>query len=262
MPYRQVTRSGTRNVTQSRDVVKQDRLGYTEITVHRPKIMFFEFQGLRPNIPHWIFFGNKQVTKYCNTSYSLADYTSAARDSKIKEVGDAYVAASSFPTTLGGATNGGGNNPLTSGADGSLKGFFYLQSNALLNWSINTDGINFSALDVSTMSRNEALSYAATKFYGNGQYEDWYEYSVSESRTFSESYTYSEQEFYNDPPSPPPPQKEDRAPTTSIRPKTRPKKVENNFVSNATKDRQETGWGGQNGGMSKNGGNLSGGGAR
>ena len=42
MPYRTVNKTGTRNVTQSRDVVKQDRLGYTEVEVHRPKIMFFE----------------------------------------------------------------------------------------------------------------------------------------------------------------------------------------------------------------------------
>ena len=53
------------------------------------------------------------------------------------------------------------------------------------------------------MSRNEALSYAATKFFANGQYENWYEYSVSESRTFSETYSYTEQEFYQNPPSPP-----------------------------------------------------------
>ena len=202
MPYRTVNKTGTRNVTQSRDVVKQDRLGYTEIEVHRPKIMFFEFQGLRPNTPHWIFFGDKQITKYCNTSYSLTDYTSAARDSNIKETGDAYVASTSFPTALGGATNGGANNPLISGSDGSLKGLFYLQSNAALNWNTKTDGTNFSALDVSVMSRNEALSYAATKFFANGQYENWYEYSVSESRTFSETYSYTEQEFYNDPPAP------------------------------------------------------------
>ena len=70
MPYRQVKRSGTRNVTKSRDIVKQDRLGYTEIAIHRPKIFFFEFQGMRPNIPHWIFYGNKQVTRYCNTIFS------------------------------------------------------------------------------------------------------------------------------------------------------------------------------------------------
>mgnify|MGYP003630261181 FL=1 len=200
MPYRTVNKTGTRNVTQSRDVVKQDRLGYTEIEVHRPKIMFFEFQGLRPNTPHWIFFGDKQITKYCNTSYSLTDYTSAARDSNIKETGDAYVASTSFPTALGGATNGGANNPLISGSDGSLKGLFYLQSNAALNWNTKTDGTNFSALDVSVMSRNEALSYAATKFFANGQYEDWYQYSVSESTSFSETYSYTEQEFYTVPP--------------------------------------------------------------
>ena len=203
MPYRTINKTGTRNVTQSRDVVKQDRLGYTEIEVHRPNIMFFEFQGLRPNTPHWIFFGDKQITKFCNTSYSLTDYTTAARDSNIKEVGDAYVSSTSFPSALGGATNGGADNPLITSSDGSLKGLFYLQSNTVLNWSTKTDGTNFSALDVSVMSRNEALSYAATKFFANGQYEDWYEHSVSESKTFSETYSYTEQEFYNDPPSPP-----------------------------------------------------------
>jgi len=200
MPYRTINKTGTRNVTQSRDVVKQDRLGYTEIEVHRPNIMFFEFQGLRPNTPHWIFFGDKQITKFCNTSYSLTDYTTAARDSNIKEVGDAYVSSTSFPSALGGATNGGADNPLITSSDGSLKGLFYLQSNTVLNWSTKTDGTNFSALDVSVMARNEALSYAATKFFANGQYEDWYEYSVSESKTFSETYNYTEQEFYNDPP--------------------------------------------------------------
>lgn len=198
MPYRQVKRSGTRNVTKSRDIVKQDRLGYTEIEIHRPKIFFFEFQGMRPNIPHWIFYGNKQVTRYCNTSYSLSDYTDASRTSTIKEPGDSYVTATGFPADLGGATNGGGDNALTSSADGSIKGFFYLQSNADLNWPINTDGTNFSALDVSVLNRNEALSYAAAKFYSQGQYEDWYEYTTTEEVQVSESYTYTESVYYND----------------------------------------------------------------
>jgi hypothetical protein len=198
MPYRQVKRSGTRNVTKSRDIVKQDRLGYTEIEIHRPKIFFFEFQGMRPNIPHWIFYGNKQVTRYCNTSYSLSDYTDAARTSSIKEPGDSYVTATGFPADLGGATNGGGDNALTSSADGSIKGFFYLQSNADLNWPINTDGTNFSALDVSVLNRNEALSYAAAKFYSQGQYEDWYEYTTTEEVQVSESYSYFESVYYAD----------------------------------------------------------------
>ncbi len=198
MPYRQVKRSGTRNVTKSRDIVKQDRLGYTEIEIHRPKIFFFEFQGMRPNIPHWIFYGNKQVTRYCNTSYSLSDYTDAARTSSIKEPGDSYVTATGFPADLGGATNGGGDNALTSSADGSIKGFFYLQSNADLNWPTNTDGTNFSALDVSVLNRNEALSYAAAKFYSQGQYEDWYEYTTTEEVQVSESYSYFESVYYAD----------------------------------------------------------------
>lgn len=198
MPYRQVKRSGTRNVTKSRDIVKQDRLGYTEIEIHRPKIFFFEFQGMRPNIPHWIFYGNKQVTRYCNTSYSLSDYTDASRTSTIKEPGDSYVTATGFPADLGGATNGGGDNALTSSADGSIKGFFYLQSNADLNWPINTDGTNFSALDVSVLNRNEALSYAAAKFYSQGQYEDWYEYTTTEEVQVNESYTYTESVYYDD----------------------------------------------------------------
>lgn len=198
MPYRQVKRSGTRNVTKSRDIVKQDRLGYTEIAIHRPKIFFFEFQGMRPNIPHWIFYGNKQVTRYCNTSYSLSDYTDAARTSTIKEPGDSYVTATGFPADLGGATNGGGDNALTSSADGSIKGFFYLQSNANLSWPTNTDGTNFSALDVSVLDRNEALSYAAAKFYSQGQYEDWYEYTTTEEVQVSESYSYFESVYYAD----------------------------------------------------------------
>ena len=196
MPYRQVKRTGSRNVTRTRDVIKQDRLGYSEVDIHRPKIIFFEFKGLRPNIPHWIFFADKQITKYCNTSYSLTDYTTAARTSTIKEPGDSYITETAFPAGLGGATNGGADVALTSSADGSLSGLFYLQSNVTTNWPINTDGTNFSALDVSALDRNEALSYAAAQFYAQGQNEYWYEYTNTESKQFSESYSYFESVFY------------------------------------------------------------------
>jgi hypothetical protein len=195
MPYRWVTKQ--REVTQYRDVIKQDRLGYTEIQVHRPKIIYFEFEGMRPNMPHWIFFGDEEVTKYCNTSYTLSDYTGAARDSDIKEPGDKYVNATAFPTALGGPSNGGGSNSLTSGSDGSLRGFFYLQSNATTNFSTKVDGTSFSALDISVMDRDNSLSYASTKFYGVGQYEDWFQYTVQETQTITESY--KEKEYYDAP---------------------------------------------------------------
>ena len=196
MPYKTVKKTGYRDVTKTRDVVKEDRLGYTEIAIHRPKIIYFEFEGMRANTPHWIFFGNKEVTKYCNTSYTLSDYTNADRNSTIKEPGDNYVSETAFPTALGGATNGGGATPLTSGADGSIRGFFYLQSNTTDNFKINTDGTSFSALDISVLDQDETLSYASTKFYGMGQYENWYQYSVSEEKTFSQKYTYTTQVYY------------------------------------------------------------------
>ena len=195
MPYKTVT--ANREVTKYRDVIKQGRLGYTEITVHRPKIIFFEFEGMRPNMPHWIFFGNTEITKYCNTSYTLSDYTNAGRNSNIKEPGDKFVNATAFPTELGGPSNGGGSNPLTSNADGSLRGFFYLQSNTTTNFPIAVDGTSFSALDISTMNKQNALSYASTQFHGMGQYENWYEYTVEESKVFTETYTY--QEYYDAP---------------------------------------------------------------
>ena len=196
MPYRTKTSKATRQVTKTRDVVKNDRLGYNEIEVHRPKIIFFEFQGMRPSTPHWIFFGNNEVNKYCNTSYTLSDYTSAARNSKIKEPGDSYVSENTFPASLGGASNGGASEALVSGADGSLKGFFYLQSNVTTNYRLSTDGNSFSALDISVLNQNEALSYASSKFYGMAQYENWYEYTVSETKEFSETYTKTELVYY------------------------------------------------------------------
>lgn len=197
MPYRIKKSKKYRNVTYSRDVINEGLLGFTEIAIHRPKFFFFEFQGLRANIPHWIFFGNQQVTKYCNTSFSLTDYTTAARTSKIKEPGDSYVTETAFPTGQGGPTNGGGDTALISNSDGSLSGLFYLQSNATTNFSILEDGINFSALDVSVMDRDEALSYAASKFYGKGQYEDWYKFTTTETEVRREKYYHSELEYYD-----------------------------------------------------------------
>jgi hypothetical protein len=56
---------------------------------------------------------------------------------------------------------------------------------------------SFSALDISVLDQDETLSYASTKFYGMGQYENWYQYSVSEEKTFSEKYKYTTQVYYS-----------------------------------------------------------------
>ena len=185
MPYRwRKVYRGKELVTYSRDVVKQQRLGYTEIPIHRPTFFYFEFQGLRPNIPHWIFFGNKELTRYCNTTYDLATFNAAARTSKLREPGDSYVTATGFPTEQGGPTNSATNIDdayLTSQPDGSLSGLFYLQSNTDLHFPTTMDGTYFIAIDLSVINRDEALSYSAAKFYGMGQYEEWYQYTTKES---------------------------------------------------------------------------------
>lgn len=160
--YIQVTRVGSR--------------GYEAIPVHRPKIIYFDFQGLRPNIPHWFFFNGVDVTNYINTSYTLADYLAADRNSNIKEPGDAFIEENEFPAELGGPT-GSFAAGIPSNADGSLTGFFYLQSNETLSFNVNEDGINFIALDISVLDKSGALSYAAGKFYGFGQFDNYYEYS-------------------------------------------------------------------------------------
>ena len=71
MPYVDVSVQQTGYQTTTHESV----VGYDPIPVHRPKFIYFEFTGLRPNIPHWIFFGNKEVTRFVNTSYSESDFT-------------------------------------------------------------------------------------------------------------------------------------------------------------------------------------------
>jgi len=166
-------------VNTTDEYIQEQRVGsrgYEAIPVHRPKIIYFDFQGLRPNIPHWFFFNGVDVTNYINTSYTLADYLTADRNSNIKEPGDAFIEENEFPAELGGPT-GSFAAGIPSNADGSLTGFFYLQSNETLSFNVNSDGINFIALDISVLDKSEALSYAAGKFYGFGQFDNYYEYS-------------------------------------------------------------------------------------
>lgn len=211
--YRNVTKEGTREVTEERYRTDTANLGYEEIPLHRPKIIYFEFQGLRPNIPHWIFFDGVQVTNYCNTSKTLSDITNAASDSPYREPGDQFINETGFPADLGGPTG----TPLYSDANGELSGLFYLQSNSTLNFNTSVDGLNFVAIDISVLDRDEALSYGAVKFYGVGQNQLWYEYQVAYDYTYTETYTYTEKESYKVyvPPAPVADPADDGGPTIS-----------------------------------------------
>ena len=185
MPYIDVTvqKTGYRTVQHSANH------GYDPIPIHRPKFIFFEFVGLRPNIPHWIFFGNKLVTHFVNTSYSEADYTSASGGSVLKEPGDQFTNASAFPSsgslTYSGPTAASG--PINSDANGVLNGVFYLQSNTDYSWGINTDGHKFMAIDVSVPDKSKCKSYGTATFRGFGQYENYYTYTREEKYTYDET---------------------------------------------------------------------------
>lgn len=172
--------------TRTRDVEKTQILGYDSIPLHRPKFIYFEFTGLRPSFPHWIYFGGIEVTKFVNTSYTKANYEAAGRDSVLKEPGEKFINASQFPTdsglTYGGATaQGGTTDPLYTTANGILKGVFYLQSNNTYNWSINADGTELLAIDQYNIDKNNTYSYGSALFRGFGQYENYWSWFETEN---------------------------------------------------------------------------------
>lgn len=150
-------------------------LGYETVSVCKPKFIFFEMVGLRPSTPHWIFFDGIEVTKWVNTSFNLDSYNNAPINSLLRNPGDNYITATSFPTAQGGPTNASG--PINTDASGTLSGAFYLQSNDTLSFKTGTKKL--TAIDVSILDKQKALSYAEGQFVSTGIYEVYYEQSVT-----------------------------------------------------------------------------------
>lgn len=183
-------------VTKTRDVEVTKELGTTAIKLHRPKFIYFEFTGLRPSAPHWIFFGKIEVTKFVNTSYSKTDITGAGRNSVLKEPGEKFIKSNQFPSggglPYGGPTaQGGSTDPLFTNSNGILKGVFYLQSNSLYKWSLGPKH-ELLAIDILSLKKRNAYSYATAYFKGKGEYENYWKGIEQE--------TY---EVWEDPPPPP-----------------------------------------------------------
>lgn len=162
-------------------IVEQD-LGYEDIPVCRPKFVFFEFTGLKPNTPHWIFMDNKDVTKWVNTSFSLNDYNSSARSSLFRNPGDSYIDATQFPSGQGGPTAATG--PIDTEADGTLSGVLYIQSNSSLSFPVGTKII--TAIDVDKLDKVKALSYGQTEYVAHGLYELYYEEKFTATVAYEE----------------------------------------------------------------------------
>ena len=107
MPYvtNTVTRSGTESytyyVTKSRSVYT----GFDDVTIARPKFIYFRVSGLRPNERHFFFFDNINVTNYVSTdSVTVEDFYNLSKDDARRNPGEKYVAETGFPTALGGPT--------------------------------------------------------------------------------------------------------------------------------------------------------------
>ena len=169
-------------VTQTKNVTKTRTLGYDVIPIHRPKFIYFEFTGLRPSVPHWLFFGGREVTKFANTSYTKANYNAAGRNSALKEPGERFVNATEFPSggglAYGGATaQGGASDPLYSDANGVLKGVFYLQSNTTYSWTIEASGTELMVKDTYDIDKDTSLSLGTALFRGFGQYENYWQWN-------------------------------------------------------------------------------------
>jgi len=162
-----VTRTGTESytyyVTKSRSVYT----GFDDITIARPKFIYFRVSGLRPNERHFFFFDNINVTNYVNTSAVTAnDFYNLSKNDPQRNPGEKYVNETGFPTELGGPTS-----EIYSDDTGTIEGVFYLQSNDALSFPAGTR--NFTVLDISKFAPAQSTSQATQEFTSDGGIEDY-----------------------------------------------------------------------------------------
>lgn len=165
-------------------IVEQD-MGFEDITLCRPKMFFFEFEGLKPSTPHWIYLDKTDVTNFVNTTIvpSRGSYDNLDRNSIYKNPGDLFVDSTSFPTALGGPTAGAGQ-PLNTTSTGRLSGLLYVQSNSTISFPVGVKVV--TAMDVSTLDKTKSLSYAQTEFHAHGLYELYTEVEKMQTVAYEE----------------------------------------------------------------------------
>jgi len=167
-----------------------DFSGFDDVSICRPKFIYFEVDGLMPNARHFAFFDNTNVSNYINTSAAtIEDFSNLARNDPRRNPGDLYINETGFPTALGGPAAA-----IYSNSAGKIAGVFYLQSNNSINFPAGSRTLTF--IDISTLDKTRAISYATATFTVNAGIEryDTAYYSVQESR----------QVWYDNPPAPPP----------------------------------------------------------
>ena len=165
---KQKVKTGTKDIYEPATRQVRKFLGYERIARTRPKFVYFEFTGLKPDTPHWIFFDNKDVTKWINTDYSEADYLGEERGSSIRNPGDKYKDATQFPSEKGGPTNGG-SGPINSDSTGTINGYFFIQRNSTISFNVGSNVL--TAIDLSVVNKVGATSYAQAVYKAYGLYE-------------------------------------------------------------------------------------------
>jgi len=148
--------------------VEQD-MGYEDIPIIKPSFVAFKFTGLRPNTPHWIFFDGTEVNTFVNTSYGLTDIAEGANRDTFNNPGDQFIDATGFPSSLGGPSTG----PFNSNAAGEIEGMLYIQSNTTTSFPVGRRVL--TAIDISALNVENALSYAEVEVAFEGSYELYYE---------------------------------------------------------------------------------------
>lgn len=199
-------RTAYRDAYRTKYRTKTQDTGYDLIPIIRPNFTYFNFTGLRPNTPHWLFFDGINVTQWVNTGYDSTEWNTIERNNSIRNPGDLYINSTAFPTELGGPTAASG--PVQTNSNGEIDGLFYIQSNDSLSFPIGHRTL--TAIDISVINRDDSLSVADTEYSAIGEYELYYEYEEAYQEMYQEEYQEAYQVWVPDPPPPPSP-----APTPS-----------------------------------------------
>jgi hypothetical protein len=144
---------------------------FTDISIARPKFIQFDCTGLRPNTRHFVFFQGVEVSRFIKKD-STADFAGLTKGDPLRNPGDKYITENQYPAGLGGPTS-----EIFSEDDGSLKGYFYLQrgqaDSGAAGVQFRTGVSNLEFVDISVLSREDALSYGQGSFTSNGGIENY-----------------------------------------------------------------------------------------
>ena len=157
----------TSTSTYTKSHSRTDFTGFEDVTIARPKFIYFKAIGLKPNTRHWVFFDDTEVTNYVSTSAgTINDFNNLSRNDSRRNPGEKYISETGFPTALGGPTS-----EIISDDNGQIDGVFYLQSNSTLNFP--TGKRTLSVLDISKFDIEGCTSHSSANYIIDGGIENY-----------------------------------------------------------------------------------------